>query len=368
LYQAEFDLLPVHKIAYLTVRKSGCTSIKQRLAELRGENRRRDSQQIHENHAHLVMAKDFDRQPEWFSFTIVREPINRFLSFYCNKVLDQNLNDNPTIRNRGRYGYFPNMPLDDAIDTLCGCRFEPEPHGVPQATLIDQVGFELDYIGRLERLDESAGAIRNATGLELLDRHLNRFGGPKPLISASQFARLADFYAEDIRRFGYASDYSDWLEQSAQRKPGAFDLEPGFEFVNEAKLLNYSVKCVNQRYVIDLHWRLAREPRRARYLRVVLNTGTAQRYVLFHLRKNTQLTDQMDSQREVQERVVFKMERIPVEYRREPLFFELYFWWPEIKTADLVGAGRNNKLLIALPTSEDLELGVMPRRFRWIRD
>ncbi len=331
------------------MRKSGCTSIKFAMAKLRRpEFSLERSQDIHLPHPDEVMAHEFARQG-WYVFTVVREPITRFLSFYCNKILDQNINGNPTIADRREFGFATNMSLDRAIDSLVDPMFDCDPHAVPQSDVLNHAGTELDYIGRLENLSECVATIEQETGARLPLQHLNQKRSSYPLISEQQFDRLAEFYKNDIDQFGYPSNFSDWYAQFVDPFPESYCSEMGFEFEDEAKLLDYSVNLRNGHYTIELHWRIAPTQTRDRHIRIIRNTELGRRE-LFHLRANKDMRSECDENMEFRETLVFKQDRLPACISSNDLYIEVYFWSKEQRTkANIVGLEGWKKLLIAFP-------------------
>ena len=360
----QFDTLPNHRLAYLMMRKSGCTSIKRALDEFRATNHNLPDENVHVEHSDLINAANL-KPDDWFTFTIVREPISRFLSFYHNKICDQNIHGNPTINERQLFGYLPNMRIDHAIDTLTNPAFPTEPHAEIQSLLIDDVGFDLDLVGKIESLPNALNFIESKTGIGLSVGHLNRRRSTHSLINRQQYERLAEYYREDIEQFNYPATFDDWMDQIVKPSSDSYSNNPGYEFRGEATLLDYTIARKRWRFEIELLWRVAPTQTRCRHIRVVrFLPGKARPDVLFYLRANVELVTQTDQDGMLLERVVFPHERVPEALRGEELFLEVYFWDDKQLVAELVNARVGyKKLLIALPTASDIAAEIVPASY-----
>ena len=330
----EFDTVPQCHLAYLTMRKSGCTSIKSALQLARGDTDC-EVDQVHAPHPYLKKpGPEFDSD-QWFKFTIVRDPIIRFLSFYGNKVLDQYVVGNPTLNQRSTYGYTPNMLLDDAIDILLNDRFASDPHVTAQSDVLDSVGFELDVVGRLENPQNCLEAIRSATGCQLKLPHHNRRASKYLMLERQQFLRLSEFYARDLERFDYPSDFDQW--HAALENVDEFSTEHGFEFVGEAKLLDYSIQRQRRRYQVDLRLRVHKTQSRNLWLQVVSFDEQAPNRRVVHLSMEgpQDLQSECDAQGIVHKRFGIRLEKLPQDVPMEQLFVEIFFWTDELEGASI---------------------------------
>ena len=128
---AQFDTIPSQKIAYLVMRKCGCSSIKHAISKIRDlQPVPQDGVKIHGNRDFQLLPKEFEDHNEWFKFTIVRDPIIRFISFYANKILDQNLDGNHTFLNRHRDEFVSCQTRVDRVETVGGERTLQKENGV----------------------------------------------------------------------------------------------------------------------------------------------------------------------------------------------------------------------------------------------
>jgi len=322
---AQFDTIPDQKIAYLIMRKCGCSSLRHALSKIRDRQPVPEiANQIHCKMEHDVFGDELRDPEKWFKFTIVRDPIMRFLSFYANKILDQNLNENHTFRNRHRFGLLPNMSMDQVIEILIRRQFETEPHLLSQSELIHQVGFELDFIGHLEHVSRSLDKIEALTGIRLPLEHLNR-AKQKPIVpTRKQFDKLAEFYRDDLVEFGYPVNYEDWCQAYVQGSEEKFQLEAGFTFENEAKLLKQTITRRSDRFVIELKWRVHASQSRKRVIQIVRKRGSDFE-IIWHLPPRVGLIEDCDSDMLVRESVDIPFSRMPPDIDLDDVYQHLYF-------------------------------------------
>ena len=341
-----FDTSPAHRLAYLVMRKCGCSSIKYALSKIRdSETVELVASQIHSRHENLLTAEELGDESTWYKFTLVRDPVKRFLSFYANKILDQNLRHNHTFQNTERYGLFPNMSMDQVIDRLTDDRFIVEPHIVPQAWLLDQLGFSLDHVGRLENMAATLAAIAKDTGVQLPVQHLNQESQKPVAPTREQFDRLTEFYREDIARFGYPSDYDEWHSINVEGREHKYQLEPGYTFENQAKLVSKVVESHAGHFEIHLRWRVMERMTHRRVIRLLFRVESKVE-VFDHLPPLENLASLADANGFVDETIVVPHENIPVGVRPEDLFFEVYFTHEDHKRAPVVDyMGHNNMVL-----------------------
>jgi len=208
-----FLLARRHRLAYLQVPKVACTSIRAALCRL-------NHPELPESQ--LLERRAFAQHPEWsdvveandpavmkcFRFTFVRHPLDRFASFYRSKIGKRSDEEiKPHFRKIGlRAGMTP--------EEVFACvrmveRTALDPHIAPQSTFVF-AGEEsrVEWIGRLERMEEDLAELGAKSGTMLNVPHLNvtrtgEAGRPRDILSASLRESLAAFYAEDLARFGY---------------------------------------------------------------------------------------------------------------------------------------------------------------------
>ena len=286
-----------------------------------------------------------ERPEEWFKFTLIRDPIKRFLSFYSGKILDQNIDGNHTFLNYDRFGFLPNMSMDQVIDVLVSKRFETEPHLHPQAQWIRATNFRLDFVGQLEKLSRCVSDIHSLTGIELTPEHLNS-SKQKPVVpSREQFNLLAKFYAEDIATFGYINSYDEWLQTHVAGKESRYQLEPGFTFSGEAKLLNHSLTRTDRGFEIDLNWRLDAHHHRKRVVRIIARNNNGFE-LIWHLPPKLNLSEPVQSGQIINDQISIPFDRLPANINLVNVYHELYFSDNDMVRAPLVDYAAHDNMLL----------------------
>ncbi len=266
-----FDRLVEKKIAYLVMRKCGCTSVMSAFEKLRHD----PESDAHLRNLHIekrdsvVVAELFKDHADYYKFTIVRDPVRRFLSFFSNKILSRPSKGNLLVKDPTVLGYRPNVSLDETIGVAIGGKFRPNLHVMPLTDIIDGAGIELDYVGHIEQFDDAIARIAADTGVTLPILHLNKRDRPPVLLNREQFDRLSVYYGEDQRRLGYPDNYDDWYKIHVEQASDEFMTEEGFEFENEAKLLKHDISRLDDRFRVELTWRVHPDHSRKRRMRVV---------------------------------------------------------------------------------------------------
>jgi chondroitin 4-sulfotransferase 11 len=141
-----------------------------------------------------------------FRFTVVRNPWDRLVSCYYNKVVQVREERHPWILGRFGDAFHPDMNFaafamavmkipDDASDE----------HFASQWHLLNYRGKPpLDFIGRFENLSSDWERLQVKTGAGLLG-HANRTRHPsyRTLYKPEMAVDIGQRYCEDVRHFGY---------------------------------------------------------------------------------------------------------------------------------------------------------------------
>jgi hypothetical protein len=211
------------KIAFARVPKVATTSVRHLLArhlaltsqEYRPSN---DAFWINADQrvATLVSPRRFAREmPDYWCFTIVRDPLSRIVSCYNNKIIR-----NSTLSKRfAAMGCYSGMPLPAFIERVCATPdSEIDIHLVSQFAILRR-GFRLypDYVGRIETLDADWSVIRAEiharTGADL---------GPLPqknVTREASAARLDDVKDSRLRRMVFERYWKDYRYFYPERIP-----------------------------------------------------------------------------------------------------------------------------------------------------
>lgn len=206
-------VLKRYPIAYYPTPKVACTSIKLALYEVecgtRFERLPAEDGTLTDIHNSWRVTNAFTpvHTPEsYYKFAIVRDPLERFLSAFANRVIEYRELDETHLRNlEGDLARLtPNPSLSDFIARLDLYRAASAPichHTDPQSLFI---GGTLSYYNRVFRfceLDHIAPALKDAVGASLTLPHEQRGGLKIPLAELSIEERriMSQFYAEDYR-------------------------------------------------------------------------------------------------------------------------------------------------------------------------
>jgi len=224
------------KIAYIEIKKAGCTTVKTSLAnyllEIAGglghhQKYKPDIDGVDYNYGtsihdeYFTWAGQWNRVQslgdDWTVFTIAREPIERFVSaFYSNADRPFLYSDiNEYITNHFLY--------EDGLLSTVGHKkinlhkFREDGHIVPQHKILANVSARIDYIGHLDDMDSASHYISsvirddnfkfvhaNARPLKKLSD--DRFGQPREKRNFG-WPRLTKESLDILLEFGYRQDY-----------------------------------------------------------------------------------------------------------------------------------------------------------------
>ena len=209
-----FLLARDRRIAYLQMPKAGCTSIRAALCLWtrpdipREQILTRGTAGRHAEWSDLV-GPDDPILRECFRFTFVRNPYERFPSFFRSKIDGRTTAEiKPRFRKLGLQG---GMSLEEALAAVEAAPREwLDPHLIPQSSFVfDGDQQRVEFVGRLEQLQAGLDEIAARTSTRLEVPRLNvtdrdPSAPPRAPLSAALKERIAHFYAEDFSRFGYA--------------------------------------------------------------------------------------------------------------------------------------------------------------------
>jgi hypothetical protein len=201
------------KMAYLSIPKNACSTLKFALASRGDETKRaelKDASKLHtepSNYFDEVIDVSAGINESYFTFTFVRNPFSRFFSFYRNKI---QLDWDPNMHNyMERQGFEPQMPIKDclliiqAMDTL-----QMNEHFAPQSAFVySNNDSNVKFIGHLERLAEDVKTVEKRAGFTFLLPKLNVSKGKFPIEADDESLDLIrNIYATDFKAFNYSLD------------------------------------------------------------------------------------------------------------------------------------------------------------------
>lgn len=198
-------------VAYLQVPKVACTSFKYALAllnrpELREELEAKPKLIHARKEWNDMMAADDRALRKLYRFTFVRNPVDRFLSFYQNKIWGPPRGSLlPEIE---AAGFVMKMSLTEVLDIAERTRPENlDPHIAPQGWVVFSGSKPLvDFIGKIENLDADLQRLEAATGVKFELPHLNksdRSVDPAPQPNEAELKRIVRFFEDDFAKLGY---------------------------------------------------------------------------------------------------------------------------------------------------------------------
>ena len=232
--RAKYIVSDKHRFVYFVTPKVACTSIKAALTDLfdldsapyrftlpNGTPSMRvhklfdeSDYQIHKNQLLAGLSKGEYR--DYFKFTFVRNPWDRLVSLYFNKVDSSRKALRSDLNPRGIEGrFYPGMPFSEYIEAICRTPDkEANPHFRSQHLVIcRQKGKKriiADFVGRFENLEEDFSRVARQIGAPSLELQHRAKSHRRQAKSLSEFydVKLRDMVAErfreDIEVFGYS--------------------------------------------------------------------------------------------------------------------------------------------------------------------
>lgn len=203
------------KIAYFSVPKIACTSIKAMMFEvengfpLRQFTTNGRKWGIHK----FYKSVPFETLPhariaDYGRITVVRDPIRRLLSCYSNRdVFHRELSVRKVGVKLETLNLPPNPDLSAFIENLGSYRMAVPSIQHHARPMVDFLGTDPDYFTRVYRFEELcdfAEDVRRLTGTQV-ELGRKQTGGPKidpDTLSAKQVAFLKEYYAADYAAFG----------------------------------------------------------------------------------------------------------------------------------------------------------------------
>ena len=211
------------KLIYITMPKTANTSIKTDISRVCGildstdeAALSEDPQRIHgllRGKEHVaVNISELQKYKDYFIFSTVRNPFDRFVSFYNDKVRSQGWDEHTTADIFNAYGLSVDRSDDRNIQKICSFPDKlSEIHFRSQYSILCDKGSFLPHaVFRFEQMDLMWKLLRAYTakfGIKLPDqpKHINKRSSNTDIRSVSQKAEtiIRRRYAKDIEFFGY---------------------------------------------------------------------------------------------------------------------------------------------------------------------
>lgn len=192
-----------HKFVYVAVTKTACTTIKRTLGHVLFPEAGHVAP--HSLPFEVMDKPDVASCRDYFRFAFVRNPWDRLLSSYTNKIVE-----GVAFRNVHQPGVRRNMPFDEFVELVAQTPDErTDIHWKSQHSFLAHEGRPIvDFVGRFEQLVPDWETIRGHVGPDVLpplDFHLN----PSDHAHYSTYytpelvEHVRDRYRADAELYGY---------------------------------------------------------------------------------------------------------------------------------------------------------------------
>lgn len=207
-YFRQYYLAKASNVAYLKMPKCACTSIKIAVGKMRFGPRLQAPKSVHHivNYPALFggVVRDYDPiLDSIFKFTFVRDPIQRTYSFYKNKIAEYDAAVSPFYF---KLGFNKEDSFDTFVDKLISIdQNKLEEHLKPQIEFVfDEDGFKVDYIGKIENIEDDWNYIKKISGFDIDLGITNKTKDKsKTVISMEVEQKIINYYKKDCEFFGY---------------------------------------------------------------------------------------------------------------------------------------------------------------------
>ena len=231
LIENDLLFLKSHNLFYAACSKNGCSKIKSILGEINtGEKFIEQSPHRKEN-TKLLAINDIDNDEalnvlfgdQVFRFAFVRNPFERAISCYLNRIKELGLEryDNQHSarkehqENIDKINYWKNSPsrkvghisFEDFIEYICQQDiYDMDRHWLPQHISIHSEIIEYDFIGKLESFEEDISYILNKAGIDSSAIDLKSKTNETP----RQAERINYFFNTNLKEIFYKKYYFDF--------------------------------------------------------------------------------------------------------------------------------------------------------------
>ena len=216
VYVQELDLV------YISIPKTGNSSIRSLLVKRVGEDYNKDNYKTIHNRVDTLFTyigkKEIWQNKKMYTFSFVRNPFDRLVSCYKNKIIDETY----FPIQRGYVDmFYKGMPFDEFVKSVCQIPdFVAEKHFKSQYSyLYYKNELIVDYLGKFENMTEDFKVIKDKFSLDELP-HMNKSTEGKDYrnyYSPDLVEMVYERYKNDVIKFNYMDELED-LKQFVQKK------------------------------------------------------------------------------------------------------------------------------------------------------
>jgi hypothetical protein len=203
-----------HGYVYVEVPKAACSTIKLTLQRIERNDRAYSPANKHARSLSPLLSplsapKAFLAalaSPQVFRFCFVRDPASRILAAYLDKLTGNDFEREARLRSLG----FSDTPSFNVfLQRLADGKIDSDIHWARQVDLLQPDKIKYDFVGRFENFRADFETVLRRIGCDaswLADAREHRTGASARVgdIGDEERALIAEIYAEDFKRFGYA--------------------------------------------------------------------------------------------------------------------------------------------------------------------
>lgn len=222
----EYNVLPSKKTIYIRNPKVACSSIIFHLIKQDGLNRNLTNttnyQDIHDLGWKLRIKKhklSKKETKEFFKFTLVRNPFERVVSLYRNKI--EKKDDKFFQFKWYLLGFIgAEISFNKFVSKIAQIDDKyAEDHIISQYRIIDRCSGGIDFIGKLENIDEDLSEVFDRQDIPKMKTQVNSTGkyDYRSYYDKETADLIFERYKEDIVRYGYEKEHKQLLSYFEQR-------------------------------------------------------------------------------------------------------------------------------------------------------
>lgn len=207
------NFLKKHNVTYITNQKAACTTIKMILNKMEDQSVRTKLSSIHKKNK-LIGINDISEDDlikiirgNCFTFSFVRNPVDRFISCYNDKIATGKINITNFLKKNGINEIKHQVSPEEFISVIEKQNpYEMNPHWRPQNINLFNSVIKMNFIGRLENFDRDMKLLSEFTGIRYEEPIIkNKSKADKIILSGRKdlILRIEKIYEKDYDVYGY---------------------------------------------------------------------------------------------------------------------------------------------------------------------